>query len=216
MLGMMPFLWGPMAWRQIHGMAHVFDTRVDDDIAVETAEAFVIFLMALAWVLPCSTCRAGYTDFLLLYLKRDLVNEIFLPRQVRQFAFDLHNLVNEKLGRPLCESFELVQRRSAVWSVEFLPREFFGLLFIIALNFEANQEPDKIEHYQEFFDVLPVLLDAMGHLRMARALRQNFPPSKWTQPALMKALYAAFTDWHPSPVPAYREIVETYTLCRAA
>lgn len=215
MHGMMPFLWGPMAWRQIHGMAHVYDTRIDDDISVETAEIFILFLIALAWVLPCSTCRAGYTDFLLAYLKRDFINEVFAPRKVRQFAFDLHNLVNRKLERPLCEDFELVIRRSMIWSVEFLPRELFGLLFIIALNFDAYQEPDKELHYQEFFGVLPALLDALGHMRMAKSLRNRFPLKKWTQTFLTKALYGAFTDWATEPIPTYKEITEMYALCRA-
>lgn len=215
---MVPFLWGPMTWRQIHGMAHIFDTRIDDDITEKTAEVFVLFLIALAWVLPCSTCREGYTNFLLAALKRDLLQEVFAPRAVRRFAFDLHNLVNVKLGRPECESFELVQRRSEVWSVEFLPRELFGLLFIIALNFRANQEPDKEQHYREFFSVLPTLLDALGHMRMAAALGEmisSLPDTAWTQPVLLRALYNAFAEWQTGPVPDFKEIVETYTLCRA-
>ncbi len=214
---MVPFLWGPMAWRQIHGMAHVFDTRVDDDISEQTAELFVAFLIGLAWVLPCSTCRASYTDYLLSYLKKDLLEKFFLPRKVRRFAFDLHNLVNKKLERATSTDFDLVMRRSEVWSVEFLPRELFGLLFIIALNFNANQEPNKEQHYREFYTVMPNLVAALGHHRMAAALAEHMNLKTWTQSSLLKQLYAAFVFWHPSdtPTPTYDYIIETYTLCRA-
>lgn len=217
---MVPFLWGPMAWRQIHGMAHVFDTRVDDDISEKVAELFILFLIGLAWVLPCNSCRTSYTEYLLGYLKKDLLEHFFIPRKVQQFAFDLHNMVNKKLERATCVNFDLVLRRSELWSVEFLPRELFGLVFIIALNFNSNQEPDKEMHYKEFFSVLPHLLVALENKRMAVALEQNIQfNSHWTQDGLLHSIYNAFTEWHRSEedsVPSYESIVEMYNLCRAA
>jgi hypothetical protein len=216
--GMVPFLWGPMAWRQAHGMAYVFDTRVDDDVSEQTAELFVLFLIGLAWILPCSTCRESYTDYLLGYLKRDLIEQYFAPRKVQRFVFDLHNMVNKKLDRPLATDFDLVLRRSEIWSVEFLPRELFGFLFIVALNFEGNSEPNKNEHYREFFGVLPALLLALGHVRMSVALKNHLPiqNKSWTQTMLVKKLYSAFQEWHPSDVesPSLESIVSTYSLCR--
>lgn len=216
--GMMPFLWGPMAWRQAHGMAHVFDTRVEDDVSEQTAELFVLFLIGLAWVLPCSTCRESYTDYLLGYLKRDLIAEYFVPRNVQRFVFDLHNLVNKKLDRPPATDFDLVLRRSEIWSVEFLPRELFGFLFVVALNFAGNGEPNKNKHYREFFGVLPALLLALNHVRMSVALKNHLPlhVETWTQDLLVRALYQAFEEWHPldEVVPSYKSIVSTYGLCR--
>jgi len=211
---MLPYLWGPMAWRQIHGMAHVFDTRVQD-ATQETAELFVLFLIGLAWVLPCYGCRASYTEYLLADLKKDLVETVFLPRQVRKWAFDLHNIVNRKLNRPESSEFELIVRRSEMWSVEFLPRELFGLLFIIALSYDANQEIDKDIHFCEFFTILTPLLAALGNTAMSTALYTHLKiyTGVLTTEKLTRGLYNSLHAWADGPVPTYKKILATYSLC---
>lgn len=218
---MVPFLWGPMAWRQIHGMAHAFDRSfpvadTKDNISEKVAELFVLFLIALAWVLPCNLCRLSYSDYLLGFLQNGKLAGYFNARKVQRFAFELHNMVNEKLNRPVCDNFDLVLRRSELWSVEFLPRELFGLLFIITLNFNSNQESEKQKHYKEFFLSLPHLLAALGNQRMAVALEQHINYSQvWTQENLLQSVYSAFATWQGGHVPDIAQVEQMYNLCRA-
>ena len=223
--GMIPFLWGPIAWRQIHGMAHQFDTRPQVDMRV--ADLFILFLIELAWVLPCKTCRTSYSGYLNQYLERNSfgkrgIDAFFEQHNVQRFAFDLHNTVNLKLGKPIAENFELVTRRSELWCVEFLPRELFGLLFIIVLNYAGNSEPDKEKHHRRLFILLPDLLFGLGEDRMAVALETTAVGSLpvITQETLLQALYDAYSDWfltsEVGDVPTLDEVQYKYNLCRNA
>ena len=91
---------------------------------------------------------------------------------------ELHNQVNIKLGKPIIDNYELVVRRSTVWSAEFTPREFFGLLFIIAINYNSNGEELKAGHYFRFFTILGELCFSLGYEMLGGALhaaRRIFP-----------------------------------------
>lgn len=216
---MAPSIWGPMGWRTIHGMAHAFDHltawgpggRARDTVAL----AFHLFLCLLAWVLPCVFCRESYTDYLLQ--GEAALLRAFATQDVRRFVFTLHNLVNAKLGKPQFTDFELVVRRSKVWSVEFSPAEVFGLLFVMALNYDANGEPDKDDHYRQFFDVLPLLFDALGQSRLAAALEgAEVARFASTQEDLLRRLHRAYTAWCPvRPAASLDSLVARYDLCRA-
>jgi hypothetical protein len=231
MSGMIPYLWGPMAWRQIHGMAHQFDTLPNIDNRV--ADLFVLFLISLAWTLPCKTCRTSYSGYLNSYMEPNSLGQrgidtFIASRNLRRFAFDLHNTVNLKLGKPLAESFDLVTRRSEMWGVEFLPSELFGLLFIISLNYKDNMEANKEKHHRRLFAVLPDLLFALGEPNMAVSL-EEVQISKirvLTQDAILSKLYEAYVDWHSqeckeaqprllqSKPQTMQELIARYTLCQ--
>ena len=225
MSGMIPYLWGPIAWRQIHGMAHQFDTRPDIDYRV--ADLFVLFLISLAWTLPCKMCRTSYSGYLNSYMQPNGMNQrgidtFIEARNLRRFAFDLHNTVNLKLGKPLAENFDLVTRRSEVWGVEFLPGELFGLLFIIALNYTDNIEDDKERHHRRLFAVLPDLLFALGETGMAVSMEavDIAKVRPLTQEAILNKLYEAYVDWHTQECkaqtkpPTLQELIARYTLCQ--
>lgn len=228
MSGMIPSIWGPMTWRQIHGMAHIFDTR-DVVYTPYEMQLFILFLLRLAWVLPCVYCRKSYTDFASAYLELNTTGEMkimkyFETRNVRILTFDLHNQVNAKLDKDTKDlTFELVKRRSIVWSVEFLASELLGLLFIIALNFSSNSEPNKETHYKEFFHVLPALCLMLGDLLLAAALEKANVSNLQTfnQETLVNALYfGAYVPWlkagNAQQIPSLENIIDRYTLCKSA
>lgn len=221
--GMIPGIWGPMVWRFIHRAAHEYDTATHA-LSERDALVFCLFLIRLAWVLPCSHCRVSYTDYLRSFLQVDenggrRINAYFQQRAVRRLAVEIHDLVNQKLGKPVFANLELDRRRSAVWSSEFLEPEFFGILFIIAINYRSNGEPEKETHHRRFFELLPDLCMSLGHLRLAASLEAvelgNITP--FEQEMLVNGLYEALVLWtgRRDRVPALSVLVDRYTLCRS-
>jgi hypothetical protein len=211
-----------MAWRAIHGMAHRYDTAAAPQTA-DDARIFCLFLLRLAWVLPCVYCRESYTDNIRWYEEPDphtgrpRTDLYFARRQARRLAMELHNQVNVKLGKPIIDNYELVVRRSTVWSVEFLPREFFGLLFIIAINYNSNGEPGKEGHYYRFYTVLPDLCVSLGYDMLGAALEAGLGDMEpgFTQEWLVQALYTAYTLWAGErDTMTLDEIYDRYTLCK--
>ena len=217
-------VWGPMAWRCIHGAAHRYDTATGaNDFG--TASIFSLFLLRLAWVLPCVYCRESYTDNIREYEIPNAsgvrpIDWFFGNRQVRRLAMQLHDFVNRKLGKPLLDNYELVVRRSTVWSAEFTPREFFGLLFLIALNFSSNGEPGKHGNYHRFYSIVPDFCHSLGHEMLGVALDAGLEPlvsrpETMRQDTLVAALYDAYKIWAGDrEVLTLDEIYDRYTLCK--
>ena len=220
-MGMIPSIWGPMAWRAIHGMAHRYDTA-PEPLSADDARLFCLFLLRLAWVLPCVYCRESYTDNIRWFEQPDhtgqpRTDQYFRKRHVRRLAMELHNQVNVKLNKPVMENYELVLRRSAVWSIEFLPREFFGLLFIIAINYNSNGEPGKARHYYHFFTILPDLCVTLRHEMLGAALEAGLEAlsEDFSQEALVEALYHAYTLWAGErEIMSLDAVYDRYTLCK--
>jgi hypothetical protein len=220
MAGMAPAIWGPMAWRLIHGAAHIYDTQ---EVAPSSTDAdiFSLFLMRIAWVLPCAPCRASYMDHL-MYLGRPSVDAYFQERDARGLGVILHDFVNHKLGKPIFGDADTAARRSCVWSPEFTDHEVFGLLFVIGLNYDSNQEPDKEMHYRQFFEILPDFCHLLGHAKLAAALgsfrihlgRQG----RFTEQRLVEMLHRAFVLWSDgaASTPSLSDVVGRYNLCRGA
>lgn len=83
-------VWGPCAWRVLHGVAHSLgpDVRVTDP----HVQSLIGHLNA---AMPCKLCRDSFTGF------RSALDEDFAKKEtVPTFAhwlYDAHNLVNNKL-----------------------------------------------------------------------------------------------------------------------
>jgi hypothetical protein len=212
--GMAPSVWGPMAWRLLHGMAHKFD-RCLETITRPQILVFVKFLQELAWVLPCVHCRNSYTDYILDEYTSGQLFTYFSEQQVRYFIFTLHNKVNQKLHKAEFEDFEIVKRRSKVWECEFLEAELLGLCYIVALNFDGNGEPGKEQHYLDFLVITNDLSKALG----AEQLRQAFhrTPFDLTQPVTQRRLtdymYALYLSM--GGVESQMEVEERFSLCKS-
>lgn len=222
-MGMIPAIWGPLCWRIIHGAAHRYDTVIIENTDPGLASVFSLFLLRLAWVLPCVYCREGYTAHIVKMEMRDAmgkrrVDRYFETRDVRLLAMHLHNEVNRKLGKPLLDNYELVKRRSSVWSSEFLPREFFGLLFIVAINFDSNGEPDKARHHVRFFSIVAEFCFSLGLENMGAALSSGVEPLESVRAVdgtlLFNCVYDAYQLWAGGARKlSEKEARERYTLC---
>ena len=79
----LPELWGPAMWLMIHLVAHSSPGNV---------HIFQRMMTALARAIPCETCKTHLSDYLRQHPIRNN-NNIF------QWSVDLHNAVNERLGK---------------------------------------------------------------------------------------------------------------------
>lgn len=158
--GMSPSIWGPLVWRLIHGLAKIYDRDTLCECGTSDAcrESFLRFLLVLKAVLPCGECRKSYARF--IDNSRDRIVRAFETSEVMVFAYDLHNMVNRKLGKPAFGPFELVQRRSDVWDCEAMDSELLGLCLIVSLNYDSNKELDKAQQYMELIDAVRSLVRA--------------------------------------------------------
>jgi hypothetical protein len=190
------FIWGPMKWRMMHGLAFLYDDAKErTDISTnDSVSVFYHYMTTMVSVLPCQECRHYCQELFRLNNKyfRDLLTDYGAQR----LAFDLHNIVNQKLDRPEIESVELVMRRSRVWNNEFTIYGMFGFLFVMVLNYnnyfaEEGRKKSKVEKaYREFFEALADLLLFLDMESLAESMYTCMP---FTSPTdLFNRLYQEY------------------------
>jgi hypothetical protein len=185
MPGMIASVWGPMAWRLMHSLAHAYD-MLPEGGSPEVADLMLAFMLALPGVLPCRECRDDSTR-ITGTMATELRRAVF-ARRAMGATFTLHNTVNRKLGKPQFDRIDVAQRRACVWSGD---DEVLGLLFIIALNFDNNSDPDKAARHAMFFRVFIPLLEHVGRRELAAALRHGMAGMPLTKSGMVVAFYEA-------------------------
>lgn len=97
---MMVKMWGPAGWRFLHSVAHGFpespsDFDMNNGSPPGTTESnYKIFFTMVGKTLPCGLCRNSYNEFI-------LENPIRTGSraELTKWLWEIHNKVNEKLGR---------------------------------------------------------------------------------------------------------------------
>ena len=87
---MPPNVWGPFFWNTIHIITLAYPSDPDE----QTKQAAKDFFYSLQYLLPCSICKEHYRNHLANYPP-----EISTKKDIIQYAFNLHNLVNKDLGK---------------------------------------------------------------------------------------------------------------------
>lgn len=146
MSGVSTFVWGPLLWRILHTISFA-----DPDHLRRHADAVIAFLTSLKHILPCSYCRDSYTTYMdqLPALSTTIQNS-----GLSRWMYDLHNLVNAKLGILNPPSFDLVEKRYMVRPVQWSPMDVWDLLALLGFNFTDS----KREAYATFWTHLPGVL----------------------------------------------------------
>ena len=93
--------WGPGLWVFIHVNAAlvVADAHAAQDTLL-TASAMVRLLNQLPDLLPCPECRLHMSRYLASYPP---LAYVFCRESASQYAFDLHNNVNARLGKKILQ-----------------------------------------------------------------------------------------------------------------
>lgn len=90
--GMQPAVWGPPLWFFLHTISLNYPPRPTP----QQQEDYFVFFKSLANVLPCRYCRESYAQW-----TQNLDFNVFRSRSsLAKWLYDLHNIVNKKLGKP--------------------------------------------------------------------------------------------------------------------
>ena len=91
-IGMSPAVWGPIFWTTMHIVSLGYPTA-----PTEADKAGVIsFYNSLTTTIPCPICKTHYKVFL---TKSPVEGVVGSRHELIHWVFDLHNDVNEQLGK---------------------------------------------------------------------------------------------------------------------
>ena len=99
-----PERWGPMFWDLCHLVSFTYPDKCTPHEREQTAR----FYESLACVLPCEECKRDFGGMLQRYPVRSYLDS---PESLSRWAYDLHNMVNAKLGKPVNVTFEQARKR---------------------------------------------------------------------------------------------------------
>lgn len=88
--------WGPAGWTYLHATSFVYPESPSE----EDKWRYYEFLQHFANVIPCKLCRRHFKDMLRSNLTERHQSDPFRSRdRLSRFLVDLHNQVNERLGK---------------------------------------------------------------------------------------------------------------------
>ncbi len=106
-IGMSPAVWGPIFWTTMHIVSLGYPSKPSDADKAGAAA----FYNSLATVIPCPICKAHYKTF----LDKTPVESALEDRDsLIHWVFDLHNDVNEQLGKRRITFQEYVRAMQAL------------------------------------------------------------------------------------------------------
>jgi hypothetical protein len=92
--------WGPLIWRILHSLAERAGRHTNPLFQADEVRAWTTTLKALQKGLPCETCREHYVE----YFQADtpVIPQVYsdVREYVRTWLWELHNNVNQRLGKP--------------------------------------------------------------------------------------------------------------------
>lgn len=102
-----PVVWGSHAWSFLHCVVMTYPVRPSATKQKEMTE----FLMHFGKVLPCKLCRSNFVNYVARHPIRAATRI-----QLRNWIIDLHNAVNERLGKPVLSREEAIHEISRLCS----------------------------------------------------------------------------------------------------
>jgi hypothetical protein len=110
--GLMTRIWGPSGWLFLHSITFGYPYKIDPTNPEHIAKQndYYRFFYYLGKVMPCKYCRDSYMNF---FTKQSPMSKLGSRKEFSKWLYDIHNLVNDKLGVPSCErpTFEEVEEQ---------------------------------------------------------------------------------------------------------
>jgi hypothetical protein len=103
--GMLTYVWGPPLWHFLHTMSFNYPVKPTED----DKQKYMNYIQSLKFILPCKYCRVN--------LKRNLKETGFSIKCMKNretfstFVFNLHNHINEMLGKKNILTYDEVKER---------------------------------------------------------------------------------------------------------
>jgi len=108
--GLMTRIWGPSGWLFLHCITFGYPYKIDPTNPEHIAKQndYYRFFYYLGKVMPCKYCRNSYMDF---FTTKSPMSKLGSRKEFTKWLYDIHNMVNDKLGVPSCErpTFEEVE-----------------------------------------------------------------------------------------------------------
>ncbi len=100
--GMMTNVWGPPGWVFLHSITMGYPNKINlkNPEHLQRMKSMKLFFNHLQHVLPCRYCRESYGDFI---KHRPIDTSLLSRKQLAKWFYDIHNMVNNKLGINECE-----------------------------------------------------------------------------------------------------------------
>lgn len=125
--GMVTNTWGAPLWHSLHTMSFNYPVNPTN----EQKQEYFAFFTSLKWVLPCKYCRDNYVKNL---EELPLNTRVLSTRSTfSRWLYDMHNLVNKRLKKPIVLTYEQVRDRY----------ENFRARCIVENKKEVNSEIEK-------------------------------------------------------------------------
>ena len=103
--GMLTYVWGPPLWHSLHTMSFNYPVNPTK----EQKQQYYAFFTSLQWVLPCKYCRDNFKKNLeVLPLNTKALSS---RHTFSKWLYDMHNLINKNLNKPITLTFEQVRNR---------------------------------------------------------------------------------------------------------
>jgi hypothetical protein len=120
--GLMTRLWGPSGWLFLHCVSFGYPYKIDptNPEHIEKQNDYYRFFYYLGKVMPCKYCRNSYMDF---FTKSSPMSHLGTRKEFTKWLYDIHNMVNDKLGVPKCEipTFEEIEERYETYRATCAP-----------------------------------------------------------------------------------------------
>ena len=99
--GLMTRLWGPSGWLFLHCVTFGYPFKIDPTNPEHLAKQNDYYrFFYLGKVLPCKYCRNSYDEF---FATNSPMRHLGSREELSKWLYNVHNLVNDKLGVPTCE-----------------------------------------------------------------------------------------------------------------
>lgn len=133
-------VWGPLFWRVFESVA--YNARQPPNVIVSFLELFQC-------ILPCKYCRASFHD-ILKNSKLNRTNAIL-------FLYQIHELVNRKLGKPSL-SWNTYKKRLEAFGAPLAPEDINNFLLVLVANFDHNPMPEQEWAWRKMWILLPKMI----------------------------------------------------------
>jgi len=150
--------WGPLLWCLLHGIGEKVGSSIQQFRADERRCLLKLF-DTLQKVIPCPSCKEHFTVYLHEHPVQKAIRELSFPDlriYIRTWFWELHNWVNESLGRPL---FLLEDVATTYDSVKF--RKVLNTLDI-PMQRAIRVRTGQLMAYKEFKNNFLLLLSLYG------------------------------------------------------
>jgi len=100
--GLMTRIWGPSGWLFLHCITFGYPYKINskEPEHIDKQNDYYKFFYYLGKVLPCKYCRDSYMEF---FTKNSPTNHLGSRQELTKWLYNIHNLVNDKLGVNSCE-----------------------------------------------------------------------------------------------------------------